>query len=269
MVYIKLLGIYMKLSTLLCVALLSIGATATETVKQETHGVEKKSVEVDKGIYYGKILEIKDAMGYKYLKVNEEGKELWVAIASAPVKVGEKIGYDKQTIMKDFKSKSLGRSFKEIIFASSVYLPEKQKKKRIATLQDMITGGRDPHQGMGVGKSPKKEDEKPSKPFVKKDFYTVEEIHMWRKSLKNKIVKVKGSVFKVSHQIMKLDWVHLGDGTGKELELTDDLVFTTKKSNLKAGDKVLATGKVVVDKDFGYGYFYKAIIQESSFTKEK
>ena len=269
MVYIKLLGICMKLSALLCVALLSIGAIATETVKQETHGVETTSEKVDKGIYYGKILEIKDAMGYKYLKVEEEGKTLWVAIASAPVKVGEKIGYDKQTIMKDFKSKSLGRTFKEIIFASSVYLPEKQKKRRIATLQDMVTGGRDPHQGMGVGKSPQKEDKKPSKPFVKKEFYTVDEIHMWRKSLKDQTIKVKGSVFKVSHQIMKLDWVHLGDGTGKELELTDDLVFTTKKSDLKNGDNVIATGKVIVDKDFGYGYFYKVIIQESTFNKEK
>ena len=41
--------------------------------------------------------------------------------------------------------------------------------------------------------------------------------------------------------------------------MNDNIVFTTKNANIKAGDKVIATGKVVVDKDFGYGYFYKVI----------
>ena len=39
------------------------------------HQVKAQNLE---GIYYGTILEIKPAMGYKYLKIDEEGKELWV-----------------------------------------------------------------------------------------------------------------------------------------------------------------------------------------------
>jgi hypothetical protein len=129
----------------------------------------------------------------------------------------------------------------------------------------LSTAEKDPHAGMGRGMSQVEEDEKPSKPFVKKDAYTVEEIHMWRKELKDQTISIKGSVFKVSKGIMKLDWVHIGDGTGNEKKLTDDLVFTAASTALKNGDHVIATGKVIVDKDFGYGYFYKVIIQDASF----
>ena len=217
------------------------------------------------GIYYGTILEIKDAMGYKYLKVNEEGKELWVAIANAPVTVGDKIGYDKKTMMRDFKSKSLDQTFNEIFFASDVYLPQKvQKPKSMKEMLGLNPKKQDPHAGMGRGMTPE-EEEKPAIPFVKKDTYTIEEIHMWRKSLEGQTISIEASVYKVSRQIMKLDWVHLGDGTGNEKKLTDDLVFTATTASIKSGDKVIAKGKVVVNKDFGFGYFYKVIIQDATF----
>lgn len=214
-------------------------------------------------IYYGKVLEVQGVMGYKYLKVDENGTQQWVAIANAPVAVGDRIGYDKRTVMHDFESKSLGKTFKEIIFASEVYLP--QKVQRPKSMKDMLgLGDQDPHKGMGIGMSPD-DEEKPAKPFVKKDAYTVEEVHMWRKSLEGQTISLEGSVYKVSHQIMKRDWVHLGDGTGNEKDLTDDLVFTAASTTVKAGDKVIATGKVVVNKDFGYGYFYKVLIQDATF----
>jgi hypothetical protein len=254
----------MTLKSLLFISLLASPALATEKGHEgHDHAKESKKIEAEapKGIYYGTILSIDNAMGYKYLKVKEEGKELWVAIANAPVQVGDKIGYDKKTVMKNFKSKSLKKEFKEIIFASDVYLPEKNAAP-IKDLKDML--------GLAAPKSktvvtPKKESEKPAKPFVKKDFYTVEEIFMWKESLKDQTINVKGEVLKVSKQIMKLDWVHISDGTGDASKRTDDLVFTVKNMSFKAGDKVVATGKLIRDKDFGYGYFYNVIIQECSF----
>lgn len=249
----------MKLLPLLLITLLT---TATYAVEPGHDGHDhEKSAHTD--IYYGKVLEIQGVMGYKYLKVDENGTQQWVAIANAPVSVGDKIGYDKRTIMHDFESKSLGKTFKEIIFASDVYLPQKVQKPQ--SMKDILgLGNKDPHKGMGIGMSPE-DEEKPAKPFVKKDLYTVEEVHMWRKSLEGQIISLEGTVFKVSHQIMKRDWVHLGDGTGIEKELTDDLVFTAASTSIKAGDKVIAKGKVVVNKDFGYGYFYKVLIQDATF----
>ena len=221
-------------------------------------------------IFYGKVLEITPVMGHKYLKVDENGTSHCAAIADAPVIVGDKIGYDKRTVMKDFKSKTLDKTFKEIIFANDVYLPQKDSTPR--SMKDMLglSTKKDPHAGMGIGMSPQpKEEEKPAKPFVKKDTYTIEEVHMWRKSLDKQNITLTGTVYKVSKGIMKRDWVHLGDGTGNEKKLTDDLVFTAPTSTIKAGDKVIATGTVALDKDFGYGYFYPVIIEKSTFKVKK
>jgi len=212
-------------------------------------------------IFHGKVLSITPVMGYQYLKVDENGTKLWVAIASAPVKMGDTIGYDKRTVMHDFKSKALGKTFKEIIFANDLYLPRQDSAP--SSLKSMMElEEKDQHTGTGIGMSPQpKESDKPAKPFVKKDLYTVPEVHMWRKSLKDKTVKVKGRIHKVSRNIMKRDWVHLGDGTGNP----DDLVFTAVNAPVEAGDEVIASGKVTVDKDFGYGYFYPVFIEDASF----
>jgi len=257
----------MKLLHLTFITLLS---TFTYAVEAGHEGYDHAKAETTTAqthkIYYGKILEIKPAMGYKYLKIDENGTQLWVAIANAPVEIGDKIGYDKKTMMTNFKSKTLNQEFKEIFFASDVYLPKKvQQPQSMKAMLGLNSAKKDPHAGMGRGMPPVQEDETAAKPFVKKDAYTVEEIHMWRKELKDQVISIKGSVFKVSQKIMKLDWVHLGDGTGNEKMLTDDLVFTAASTTIKPGDKVIATGKVIVDKDFGYGYFYKVIIQDASF----
>ncbi|MCF6205794.1 MAG: hypothetical protein L3J47_02700 [Sulfurovum sp.] len=212
------------------------------------HSLDKKNIS------YGKVLEKEEAMGYNYLKVDENGTTRWIAIAKAPVKVGDMIGYDTKTVMKDFKSKSLGKIFKEIIFANEVYLPTRSKAagSMKAALSDKIAS---------VAEMGNIQD------FEPKPFYTVEEVHRFRKQLNGKIVTVKAKVYKVSKQIMKRDWVHLGDGTGNEQKLTDDLVFTASHANVKAGDEVVAKAKIVVDKDFGYGYFYKVMGEKATFKE--
>jgi predicted heme/steroid binding protein len=254
-----------KTSLTLLLLLIGTNFTLANDNKIAMHGKEQTQ---KAEIFYGKILEIKPAMGYKYLKIDENGTTTWVAIANAPVSIGEKIGFDKKTVMKDFKSKTLGQEFKEIYFASDVYLAEKRQAPKSMKEMLGLANKKDPHAGMGRGMSPEPKNEKPTKPFIKKDSYTIEEIHLWRKDLKEKVISIKGKVFKVSKAIMKRDWVHIGDGTGDEKELSDDLVFTSKNTNLKKGDEVIATGKVVVDKDFGYGYFYPVIIENSTFKKQ-
>lgn len=207
------------------------------------------------GISEGKVLEVIDAMGYNYLKVDENHTIRWVAIAKAPVKIGDTVGYDTKTVMKDFESKKLNRVFDEIIFANEVYLPEKSKK--LQTLKSSLTDS--------AKNTVEETTTKNFKPFVKKEFYTVEEVHFYRKELNGQTIKVKAKVYKVSYGIMKRDWVHLGDGTGIEKRLTDDLVVTTPQSNLKAGQEVIATTTIVIDKDFGYGYFYPVMGENSLF----
>ncbi len=264
----------MKYFTLTLISVLSTGLYATEATKIDMHGgkdapMPKAQTMQKVEIFYGKILEIKNAMGYKYLRIDEKGKEIWVAIANAPVSVGEKIGYDKKTLMQNFESKALKQKFEKIYFASDVYLAQKpQKPKSMKDMLGLSTAPKDPHAGMGRGITTEKEVA-PSTPFVKKSSYTIEEIYMWRKNLKDQNITIEGNVFKVSHAIMKRDWVHIGDGTGDEKALTDDLVFTASTSTIKSGDKVIAKGSVAVDKDFGYGYFYPVIIENATFEVKK
>ena len=269
----------MTLLKLTLITLLSTSIYAEKSVQIDMHGGKeiKTPSNMSKkpsNIFYGKILEIKGAMGYKYLKIDENGTELWIAIANAPVVVGDRIGYDKKTMMTNFVSKSLNQTFDAIYFASDVYLPRKVSRPK--SMKDMLglSAGsenryKDPHTGIDKGISPVDDKETASKPFVKKDSYTVEEVHMWRESLKNQDIAMEVIVGKVSHAIMKLDWIHVSDGSGNEKKLTNDLVFTATSTSVKNGDKVLAKGKVIVDKDFGYGYFYKVIIQDATFEAIK
>lgn len=202
-------------------------------------------------IRYGKILEIQKVMGYDYLKVDRNGTGQWVAIADLPVKVGDTIGYDDRLVMKNFKSKTLGRTFDEIIFANEVYLPEKAPQSRSLKAALAI-----PQKNETVIKAPVKE------------FYTIVEIHRYRKSLAGKTVAVKARVHKIARQIMKRDWVHLEDGTGDGKAMTDDLVFTAAHADVKAGESVIAKARIVIDKDFGYGYFYPVLGENATFVKQ-
>lgn len=212
-------------------------------------------------VYYGIIKEIKDANEYLYVKVDENGTELWISIMKVAVIVGDKIGYDKQAIMSPFTSKILKRDFKQMIFASNVKLPERLTKEK--TMKDVVDL-KDSPENMGIGKTKEVEVAK-DKPFTKKETYTISEVKMWRKELSNQTISVEADVTKISANILKMDWVHLGYGEFNAKDPVNDLVFTTKEATVKVGDKVVATGKVVVDKDFGFGYFYKVIVQESSF----
>jgi len=203
-----------------------------------------------KNITYAKVLEIKEVMGYDYLKVDQNGTQCWVAIAKAPVKVGDMIGYDTNTVMKNFHSKTLNKTFNEIVFANEVYLPSKPATLKEELMQHPVE---------------KKAAVKRAADFVEKAFYTVEELFRYRKNLEGKNVSVKAKVKKISHNIMKRDWVHLEDGTGSETAHTEDIVFTSEHTSVKAGENIVATGTIVIDKDFGYGYFYPVLGEKASF----
>lgn len=219
-------------------------------------GIAENRMDKKAEISYARVLEVIDVMGYDYLRVDENGSERWVAVAKAPIKVGDMIGYDNRSVMKAFKSKQLNRVFEEIIFANEVYLA--QKPEKFVSLKAAVTK-----------KSAAEKVELMDADFVDKPSYTVEELHKFRKHLEGRQISLKATVYKVSHDIMKRDWIHLGDGTGNEEALTDDIVFTVSHTELKAGDQVVAHGKIVTDKDFGFGYFYPVLGEEATFELNK
>lgn len=80
-----------------------------------------------------------------------------------------------------------------------------------------------------------------------------------KKSYSKKVIKVKGQVTKFNPQIMGKNWVHIQDGS--EFEGAYDLTITTDKQ-VTVGETITFEGKIILDKDFGYGYFYNILMED-------
>lgn len=194
----------------------------------------------------GKVVETMNAGGYTYMKVDENGEKYWVAVTEIVVRKGETVSFEEQMWMQNFPSRSLERTFEKILFAtlsSPSAAPAEAVRPKTA----------------------------PTTPVARAEGGSrIAELFAARGTLDGKSVKVRGVVTKVSRQIMKRNWVHLQDGSGSGSAGNDDLVFTTRDDvTLRPGETVIAEGTATVDKDFGYGYFYPVIIEESRFTPER
>lgn len=96
---------------------------------------------------------------------------------------------------------------------------------------------------------------------------TVEALNVEKSQLKDKRVAFKGKVVKVNNNIMKKNFLHIQDGTGKEGSTND--ITVTSAQTAKEGDIVNVVGKVTLDRDFGAGYTYALIVEEAAITPAK
>ncbi len=95
---------------------------------------------------------------------------------------------------------------------------------------------------------------------------TVEALNVEKAKLSGKQVAFKGKVVKVNNNIMKKNFLHIQDGTGKEG--TNDVTVTSAQT-ANVGDMVSIVGKVALDRDFGAGYVYPLIIEDAAITAAK
>jgi hypothetical protein len=195
----------------------------------------------------GKVLETMDAGGYTYAKIDAGGKQLWLAMPTTKLKVGEDATFYPGQEMRDFKSAALKRTFDSIIFTNGLFVLPGTEEYRA------------------------KNKAKPVNVKVEKakgsEARTVAQVYTDKKSLAGKKVSVRGKVVKISMGIMGKNWVHIQDGTGSPEKGTNDLVVTTLDESANVGDVVTATGTVTADRDFGYGYRYDVIMEQASIKK--
>jgi len=193
--------------------------------------------------YTGSILETMSSGGYTYMKVDDGKNSYWIAMTQRDVKKGDKISYSEQGWMQNFHSKTLNRTFDSILFAGATTSKSAKPEKKVQNIT-------------------------PSKmhsDYTTKGVTPIAELFKNREKYVNKTITVKGKVTKTSSGIMKLNWIHIQDGSN--FQNMNDLVFTSTQTPPKVGEVVYAKGKLIKDKDFGYGYFYPVIIQETSFKK--
>lgn len=91
-----------------------------------------------------------------------------------------------------------------------------------------------------------------------KDCIKISDLLENRKNYSGKTVKVTGQVTKFNPQIMGKNWVHIQDGS--EFKGGFDLTITTDKE-VSVGQTITFEGKIAIDKDFGYGYFYSVLME--------
>jgi len=186
-----------------------------------------------------KVLETMSSGGYTYMKVQDKNNNYWIAMTQRDVKVGDTINYTEQGWMKNFHSKTLNRTFDSILFAAN-------QTKKAPTAKPTIPS-------------------KMQSDYQEKGVTSIAELFANRDKYAGKIITVKGKVTKTSSTIMNLNWIHIQDGSN--FQNMNDLVFTSTQEVPKVGSVVYAKGKLIKDKDFGYGYFYPVIIQEATFKK--
>ncbi len=80
-----------------------------------------------------------------------------------------------------------------------------------------------------------------------------------KSSFSGKVIRVKGIVTKVNPAILDKNWIHIQDGTDfngvYDLTITSDVIAMV-------GDTITFEGKIVLDKDFGYGYVYSVLMED-------
>jgi len=197
----------------------------------------------------GKVLEVLEVDSFTYLRLKTKDGEMWAAVKKTPMKVGADVTIDDPTVMTNFESKTLKKTFDRLVFGSIA---------RGATT-DMAGAHAGIAKPADVG--PIKVAKAPGP-----DARTVAEINARRAELKGKPVVVRGKVVKFTAGVMGKNWVHLRDGSGSAADGSDDLLVTTLDET-KIGDVVLAKGIVQTDRDFGSGYSYKVLVEEAALQK--
>ena len=227
----------------------------------------------------GKVLQTMDSGGYTYIELEAAEGKKWAAVKQAEVKVGQEVSVAGAMLMKDFTSKTLDRTFKEIYFGTLAgsagegatgnagKLPPGHPPTAPANKAGLVHGeGDEPGRSPGAQKQPQMDVGDALEKAAGPEGRTVAEVFKQRKELSGKPVALRGKVVKINKGILGRNWVHLQDGSGSADTADHDLTVTTKEE-AKLGEVVVARGVLSTDKDFGAGYKYAVILEETKFTR--
>jgi hypothetical protein len=163
-----------------------------------------------------------------------------MAAPKAEIKEGEVLTYNQAMEMKNFESKDLKKTFESIFFVDKL----------------------DSKLGVGTMNQPMKPTITEENIKVEKAAggITIAQLFANPSAYANKTVTIKGKVVKMNSGIMGKNWLHIQDGTksGEDFDLT-----VTTIDNVGKDDVVTVTGKIVLNKDFGYGYSYKVLLEDA------
>ncbi len=214
----------------------------------------------------GTVLETMNAGQYTYVRLKTAEGEIWAAVMQQELKTGAEITIGDSMWMQNFESKTLKRTFDNILFGAIVG----PGQTGAAAAGGAMPPGHPPAGGtasaaVAVAGDAPITDVKVDK-ATGKDARTIAEVWASAPSLKGTEVVIRGRVVKWNPEIMGKNWLHLQDGTGSAEKKTHDITVTTMDVVAK-GDIVTIRGKVTADKDFGAGYAYAVMIEGAKVVK--
>jgi len=202
--------------------------------------------------HYAEVLEAHDAGSYTYVKLDDNGTVFWAAITARQLEIGKRYMYVEGMVMKDFESRELGKIFDSVMFIQDFGEGTAENQHDVASSP--------PHDHTRT----KAQTDIHVEPAG--DGKTIAEIFSNKTQLKNTKVIVRGQVVKINQNIMKRNWIHIQDGT-ESAGHYDLTVTSIIPPDFEVGDVLTFEGILSVDKDFGAGYKYDAVLEDATWYR--
>jgi len=217
--------------------------------------VKNKNVQMLQQADGGKSFEVVEVIqgnSYTYIKAKENMAEKWMAVSKQEVQTGSVYYYDEALPMNNFHSKEIDRTFDEIFFVNSI------STTPLAQAQPKAMEG---HKG-------KVDIQQNSAITLEKKAgeNTVAQIFANRNDYSGKEIEIRSIGVKVNEQVMGKNWIHIQDGTSDNGNF--DLTITSADLP-KLNDEITVKGKIILNKDFGYGYTYEVIMEDAKVVSVK
>ncbi len=257
--------------TLIAASCQDVNDSKTTTKTDTTSASSTNTTEVIKGV----VKQSMQTTNYTYILFTLSSGEQWVAVPSQQVKTGDTYFYRGGLVMNNFESKELGKTFDNIIFLERLSTDEESAKmaKQPGVPADQVapqhTVAEVPAENNSVAPA-QPSDYKRTPPTIEKKTVKIEpvkggitigELYKNKSNYAGKTVKIKGEVTKFTPAVMGKNWLHIQDGSESNGKF--DLVVTSTKE-VKVGDKIIIEGKISLDKDLGYGYFFDVIMEDAT-----
>lgn len=202
---------------------------------------------VNAEVHTAKALEVLPTERYVYVKVEESGKQYWIATIRQEVEVGKTYFFKDGLLKLNFESKEYNRVFDRIYLVSSIVPADHAHES-------------------GNIRSQAPSEIRPSgtveKPIRVEGSVAIADLVSQPEKYAGKEIQLSGVCTKINPNIMGRNWIHLQDGTKDDY----DLVLTSSMI-IPEGAVITMKGKVALGMDFGAGYKYDILIEDAVMVK--